>query len=101
MPRDLGVGGVEALVLDQFGQRGAGLAAQTRLFLPGLLGRDALVLLALRADGIGLGEVDVLAGTRLAAAGGTVGRSDLATTPFGGPMRPPRGCRIGSGGGAG
>jgi len=59
--RDLGGGVVDALVLEEFGERGLGFAALARLFLLQAFGLDALVLFPLRTDRIGLGEVDFLA----------------------------------------
>jgi hypothetical protein len=56
-----------ALAGDEFGQLRLRLAALARLFLLEPLGLDALVLLALRADRVGLGQVDVFARARLAA----------------------------------
>src|SRR3546814_3883775 len=58
---EVGVGVVERLVLEQRGEFRLGFASQARLLLLQALGRDALVLLALGADRVGLGEVDVLA----------------------------------------
>src|SRR3546814_1705509 len=52
---------VERLVLEQRGEFRLGFASLARLLLLQALGRDALVLLALGADRVGLGEVDVLA----------------------------------------
>src|SRR3546814_1656007 len=52
---------VERLVLEQRGEFRLGFSSLARLLLLQALGRDALVLLALGADRVGLGEVDVFA----------------------------------------
>ena len=44
MPCDRRVGNVERLAFDQCSERGAGFAAQARLFLLEVLGLDAFVL---------------------------------------------------------
>src|SRR3546814_15599046 len=49
------------MVLGERGEVRLGFASQARLLLLQALGRDALVLLALGANRVGLGEVDVLA----------------------------------------
>jgi hypothetical protein len=67
--RDLRVGDVAALVLQERGQRGLRFAPLACGFLLLALGFDALVLLLLRADRVRLGEVDVLARARLAVRG--------------------------------
>src|SRR5690606_8069488 len=59
---------VQTLVLDQRLHLGARLAAQPGFFLFLPLRFDALVRLALRTDGIGLGQVDVFLRARLARA---------------------------------
>src|SRR5690606_3166845 len=61
MPGDVGFGGIERLVLYQFRQACTRFPPQAGFFLPGLLGGDAFVLLALGADRVGLGKVDLLA----------------------------------------
>ena len=66
MAGDVGSRVVEALVLDQFVQPGLGFAAQAGFFLLLPLGFDAFVLLALRADRIRLGQIDVFLRARLA-----------------------------------
>src|SRR5690606_29057396 len=64
----LRVGGVESLAVEQRGQLRLRFAAQARGFLLLALGADALVLLALGAYGIRLGEVDVALRPALARA---------------------------------
>ena len=65
MPGDVGLGVVQALVPDELGQFRLGLAAQARFFLLDALGLDPFFLLALGADGVGLGEIDFLTRARL------------------------------------
>src|SRR3546814_7444556 len=72
---------VERLVLEQRGEFRLGFASQARLLLLQALGRDALVLLALGADRVGLGEVDVL------ALAGVRGRSEEHTSELQSLMR--------------
>ena len=67
MAGDLGLRVVEHLALQERLQLRPGLAAPARLFLALALGALALLLLALGADGVSLGEVDVLALAGLAA----------------------------------
>ena len=57
----LGIGGIERLVFQESGQLRLGLTAQARLLLLAAFGLDAFVLFLLRADRVGLGQVDVLA----------------------------------------
>ncbi|EGD20953.1 hypothetical protein XGA_0377 [Xanthomonas hortorum ATCC 19865] len=61
MPGDIGIGMIQALVLEQFFELGLGFATQACFFLLQSLGFDTLVLLALRTDRIGLGQIDVFA----------------------------------------
>ena len=62
----LGIGGIERLVFQESGQLRLGLTAQARLLLLAAFGLDAFVLFLLRADRVGLGQVDVLARALLA-----------------------------------
>lgn len=61
---------VERLVLEQFGQLGFRLAAFARFFLAQALGLDALVFFLLRADRVGLGQIDFFLRARLAVVPG-------------------------------
>ena len=74
MANELGVGDVERLVLEQFGHLRLGGATARRFFLLQAFGFDALLLFLLRADRIGLGQVDLLLAARRTAA-----RARLAT----------------------
>src|SRR5690606_38906881 len=99
---DLGLRVVEHLALQERLQLRPGLAAPARLFLALALGALALLLLALGADGVSLGEVDVLALAGLAAGAATaiatarlrgrVGRIAAVATRRLGPLRPR--CRL-------
>src|SRR5690606_30271425 len=66
MPRDLRLRVVQRLALQERGQLRARLAPLARGFLLAALGLDPLFLLLLRADRIGLGQVDVAVRPRLA-----------------------------------
>src|SRR5690606_19289370 len=66
--RDIGLFDVQRLALHQLREACTRFATHARLLLLGLLGPDPLLLLALRADGVGLGEIDVLLRARLAAS---------------------------------
>src|SRR5690606_35177978 len=66
MPGDLRLGVVQRLVLEELRQLRLGLAAAARLFLAGLFGGDAFLLLLLGAQGVGLGQVDLLLAARTA-----------------------------------
>src|SRR5690606_13735801 len=64
----LGVGGVQCLALEQRREPRLRFAPAPRRLLLLALGLQALLLLALGADGIGLGQVDLAGRTRLARA---------------------------------
>src|SRR5690606_19837979 len=66
VPRDLGPGIVEGPPLEELVEPRARFPPQSRVLLAQALGLDAFVLLLLRTDRVGLGQVDVLARARLA-----------------------------------
>src|SRR5690606_41061099 len=69
----LGLGHVQALALQHLGQLRLRFAALARGLLLLLLGPDALFLLALRADGERLSEIDVALDARSALASTSTG----------------------------